>query len=125
MSFKAWAIAAVCALALAGAGRVAFVLYDQHHQIKALTVGKQLAEKERDTAVKANAANTATIERMEAQKRIDDETVTALSLAVTKVRQGATTVRETIREVERHDPNAAALLATPLPDGVRNALNGH
>lgn len=121
---KAWAIGIALAAVVAISGKVAFTLYDQHQAIKALTVGKQLAEHQRDAAVKANEVSTATIARMEAQKRIDDETVTALHLAVTKVRQGATSVRETIREVERNDQDAADLLATPLPVGVRNALNG-
>lgn len=122
---KAWVIGIVVVAALGLAGRVAFTLYDNHQTIKRLEVAEKLAKQERDAAIKANEASTATIERMEAQARLDAQTVTALNLAVTKVRQGATSTREIIREIERHDQDAADLLATPLPDGVRDALNRH
>lgn len=122
-SFKAWVIGAAVVLALGLAGKVAFTLYDQHQSIKRLEVAKQLAEHERDAAREANAANVATIERMSAQKALDDATVTALQLAVNKVRASGTHTREVIREAVRDDEATRAWADTDVPDGVRNALN--
>lgn len=69
------------------------------------------------------AANDATIARLNREAADNRAAVDKLTVTNAQLSDKAGKVRTVVKEVYRNDPTAKSLLDTPLPIGLRDALN--
>lgn len=70
-----------------------------------------------------NDNNAKTIEQLKQDAKANAEIVDRLSVTNRELAAKADNVRTVVKEVYRDDPASRDLAATPLTDGMRNALN--
>lgn len=90
-------------------------IYLQHNKIVNLTAELTTAHETVDRQAK-------TIDRLSAQKTIDENIVTRLLNGMNELRAVADAQTKAITELEKTDPDAKAFLATPIPDGLKRVL---
>jgi hypothetical protein len=85
------------------------------YYIKGVIAENEVLTKQMDAAIKR-------IDTAEADNKRQDEMFAQRDAAHTEVRDGIADVTVRIQQESSRDPNTRAVLATRLPDGLRNAI---